>query len=158
MPALSDGAIHVWDSLAICEYVNDKYPEKQMWPADVAARAWARSISAEMHSGFAVMRKVMSHDLQKQQLTFVSHEAQADIDRVKEIWVSCLKKSGGPYLFGSFSIADAMYAPVVNRFVTFAVPHEGLVSAYIKAIRELPAHQEWIREGLKETIEAPFHP
>jgi glutathione S-transferase len=158
VPALNDGPITVWDSLAICEYVNEKFPNMQMWPKDPAARAWARSISAEMHSGFGVMRQVMSHDLQKQNTSFVSHEAQKDIDRVKEIWTSCLKKSGGPFLFGSFSIADAMYAPVVNRFVSYAVPTEGPVSAYVKAMRELPAHQEWIREGLKETVEAPFHP
>jgi glutathione S-transferase len=158
VPALNDGPITVWDSLAICEYVNEKFPNMQMWPKDPAARAWARSISAEMHSGFGVMRQVMSHDLQKQNTSFVSHEAQKDIDRVKEIWTSCLKKSGGPFLFGSFSIADAMYAPVVNRFVSYAVPTEGTVSAYVKAMRELPAHQEWIREGLKETVEAPFHP
>lgn len=162
VPSLVDGGQVVWDSLSICEYLNDKFPEKNLWPKDLATRAWARSVSAEMHSGFATMRKVMSHDLQKQNKTFTSHEAESDIARVKEIWTACLKKSNGPFLFGAFSIADAMYAPVVNRFITYAVPvdqnKEPEIAKYMKAIRDLPAHQKWISAGLKETISAPFHP
>lgn len=152
VPALKVGEQVIWDSLAICEYLNDKYPEKQMWPKDIQTRAWARSVSAEMHSSFTTMRKVMPHNLKKQNKTFESNEALPDIKRVKEIWTDCLKKSGGPFLFGKFSIADAMYAPVVNRFVTYAVPvDEPEVAKYIKTIRELPSHQKWIQAGLKES-------
>lgn len=161
VPALVDNGQSIWDSLAICEYINEKYPQKKMWPADLQTRAWARAVSAEMHSGFQVMREVMSHDLQKEQKSFVSDTAMKDIQRVKEIWNECLKKSGGPFLFGSFSIADAMYAPVVNRFISYAVPvdknKESEIFNYMKAIRELPAHQKWIQAGLKETASAPFH-
>lgn len=161
VPALVDDGQTIWDSLAICEYLNDKFPNKNMWPADLKKKGWARSVAAEMHSGFQTMRQMMSHDLQKQHTTFVSDAANSDIKRVKEIWTECLRKSGGPFLFGSFTIADAMYAPVVNRFVSYAVPvdtkAESEVAKYMKAMRELPAHQKWIQAGLKETIEAPFH-
>lgn len=161
VPALVDDGLIIWDSLAICEYLNDKFPEKKMWPTDSKNRGLARAVSAEMHSGFQAMRSVMSHDLQRQNKTFVSEEAKADIIRVKEIWTDCLKKSGGPFLFGQFSIADAMYAPVANRFISYAVPvdqkTESEVASFIKNIRDLPAHQKWIQAGLKETIEAPFH-
>ncbi len=162
VPALVVGKQVIWDSLAICEYLNDKYPEKNMWPKDPMTRGWARSVASEMHSGFTTMRSKMSHDLQKQHKTFVSSEANGDINRIKEIWIECLKVSNGPFLFGKFSIADAMYAPVVNRFVSYAVPvddkKESLVAIYIRTMRELPAHQKWIQAGLLETIDAPFHP
>lgn len=162
VPALVDGDLTVWDSLAICEYLNERYPGRGMWPDDLRDRALARSVSAEMHSGFQVMREVMSHDLQKRQKTFVSHAAREDIDRVKEIWTECLRRSGGPFLFGAFSIADAMYAPVVNRFLTYAVPvdpaREPEVERYLRTIRELPAHRRWIEAALLETYDAPLHP
>ncbi len=158
VPALIANDEVIWDSLAICEYLNDKFPEKQMWPKDLLTRALARSVSSEMHSGFQVMREVMSHNLQTNQKTFVSHKAEKDIQRVKQIWIDCLKKSGGPFLFGDFSIADAMYAPVVNRFISYAVSvNEPELQKYMKKIRDLPAHQEWIEAGLKETMEAPLH-
>ena len=159
VPALVVNDQVIWDSLAICEYLNDKYPEKQMWPKDITKRALARSVSSEMHSGFQVMREVMSHNLHTHQKTFVSQKADKDIKRVKEIWNECLKNSGGPFLFGDFSIADAMYAPVVNRFISYAVPvEEPEIKKYMSLIRELPAHKEWIDAGMKETIEAPNHP
>lgn len=158
VPALVDEGVVVWDSLSICEYLNDKYPEKNLWPKDIKDRAQARSLSAEMHSSFQTMRNIMSHDLQKNFKTFKSHDAESDIKRVKEIWSTCLKKSGGPFLFGEFSIADAMYAPVVNRFISYAVPvSETEIANYIKVVRELPVHQKWIEAGLKETAEAPYH-
>lgn len=153
VPALVVEGQTIWDSLAICEYLNDKFPEKQMWPKDLMTKAWARSVSAEMHSGFQTMRKVMPHDLQKELKKFSAHDAISDIERVKEIWTNCLEKSGGPFLFGNFSIADAMYAPVVNRFVSYGVPIDSdIISKYIKNIRELPAHKKWIDAALKETV------
>lgn len=158
VPVLIDGDLHIWDSLAIAEYVNEKFPEKKMWPSKTSDRAWARSISAEMHSGFANLRQYLSHDLQRNLKEFDSTPARADIERVKEIWTECLKKSGGPYLFGSFSIADAMYAPVANRFISYAVPMEGLVKSYVETIRKNQAHSLWIADGLKETYSADKHP
>ena len=161
VPALVVGEQVIWDSLAICEYLNDQFPEKKMWPSDPMKRAWARSVSAEMHSSFQKMREIMPHNLQTEQKQFASPAALKDIERVKEIWMDCLAKSKGPFLFGEFSIADAMYAPVVNRFVSYAAPvdpkKESLVAEYIKTIRALPSHQKWIQAGLKETIAAPLH-
>ncbi|MBL7544982.1 MAG: glutathione S-transferase family protein [Bdellovibrionaceae bacterium] len=157
VPVLVDGDLTVWDSLAIAEYLNEKFPQKQMWPKDLKWRALARAVSCEMHSGFQVMRMHMSHDLQKQLTNFDYSKAQADIDRVKEIWTNCLALSGGPFLFGAFSIADAMYAPVVNRFVSYGVPSVSVCSEYIKTIRDLSSHADWISAGMKETYEAPLH-
>jgi glutathione S-transferase len=161
VPALVIDDQIIWDSLAICEFLNEKYPNKNLWPKDSKMRALARSVSAEMHSGFQTMRQVMSHNLQLQQTEFVSAAANDDIKRIKEIWSTCLKKSGGPFLFGEFCIADAMFAPVVNRFISYAVPIDGTsesdIASYIKQIRQLPAHQKWIQAGLKETVSAPFH-
>ncbi len=99
----------------------------------------------------------MSHDLQKNFPGFDYSKAKADVERVQKSWTDCLKKSGGPFLFGQFSIADAMYAPVVNRFITYDVKVDGLVKDYVKTIRELPTHQEWIQAGLKETFVAIYH-
>lgn len=172
VPALVDGDLSIWDSLSIMEYVNEKFPEKQMWPKDPKQRAWARSISCEMHSGFQVMREHLSMDLQKNHKDFDWTPAKDDILRVKKIWIECLKKSGGPFLFGEFSIADAMYAPVANRFFNYGVVENGLsndgstissdsmhdkiimecVADYVKVNRALPAHALWIEQALKETV------
>lgn len=158
VPVLIDGDLHVWDSLAIAEYLHEKFPEKKLWPEEPAKRAWARSISAEMHSGFSDLRQHLSHDLQKNFKEFNWSPARADIERVKAIWTECLKKSGGPYLFGTFSIADAMYAPVANRFMSYAVPLEGVVKTYVDTIRSNPSHKLWIEAGLLETYTADKHP
>ncbi len=157
VPVLVDGNIRIWESMAIAEYLNEKFPEKKMWPQDAAARALARSISNEMHSGFSNMRNIMSHDLQKHFAGFDYSKAGEDVARVQKIWVDALRSSNGPFLFGDFSIADAMYAPVVNRFITYDVKTDGVIKDYIATIRNLPAHQEWIQAGLKETFEAKFH-
>lgn len=157
VPVLIDQDIHVWDSLAIVEYLNEKYPEKNLWPKDQTARAHARSVSAEMHSGFTELRKHLSHDLQKNLKDFDSSPAQVDIQRIKQIWTDCLTKSRGPYLFGDFSIADAMFAPVVNRFVSYGVKSDGPIEQYVKTIRENVAHRLWIRDGLTETFTADKH-
>ncbi len=152
VPALIDGEITVWESLAIAEYLNEKFPEKQMWPKDHRARAMARSIANEMHGGFQNMRNHMPHDLKKKLAVFDLGPAKEDVHRVKEIWKKCLNEFQGPFLFGDFSIADALYAPVVNRFVSYAVPVEGVVEKYVKTIRQLPAHALWIDQGEKETL------
>ena len=154
VPALIDGDITVWDSLAIIEYAAERFPEAGLWPADRAARAHARSISAEMHSGFQAMRNEFGMNLHRP----VGHKpasdaALADVARVSEIWTECRARYGGvgPFLFGAFSGADAMYAPVVHRFLTYAVPVDQPVQDYIATMRANPAFAEWTAAGLAET-------
>lgn len=152
VPALVDGDITVWESLAIAEYLNEKYPEKQMWPKNLADRATARSIANEMHAGFLNMRTHMPHDLHKQLTNFDWAIAQKDIERIFEIWHLCLKNSKGPFLFGDFSIADAMFAPVVNRFISYGIKIDSTLEKYMTTIRELPAHAEWIKAAKVEQM------
>jgi len=141
VPVLIDGGITVHDSLAICEYLAEKFPEKNLWPADAASRARARSISAEMHSSFSNLRGKMPMNIRNRYPgKGMTTEAAADIARVSAIWSECLAKSGGPYLFGnSFGIADAMYGPVVFRFQTYGVQLEGGAALYQKHALAAPA-------------------
>jgi glutathione S-transferase len=155
VPALIDGDITVWESLAIAEYLHEKFPDRGLWPQDRKARAQARSISHEMHGGFTLMRAHLSHDIQKKLANFDYSPAQADIDRVVQIWKQALRISKGPFLFGAFCIADAMYAPVVNRFVSYGVAVDGDTKAYIDNLRSLPAHRAWIDAALQETLRMP---
>lgn len=160
VPCLIDGSVTVWDSLAICEYLAEKTPA--LWPGDPAARAVARSVSAEMHSGFANLRTHMSMNIRK------SHpgkgrtpEVLADIERIAGMWSDCRARfgKGGPFLFGAFSIADAMYAPVVLRFRTYAVGLPESCRAYSEAILALPAVREWSESARAETEVLPqFEP
>ncbi|RIK95174.1 MAG: glutathione S-transferase [Proteobacteria bacterium] len=152
VPVLLDGALTIWDTLAIAEYVAETWPEKQLWPADRAVRARARSVVAEMHSGFADMRREMAMDcisvLPRPEL---SEGATRDVARVQEIWQSCREAAqGGPFLFGAFTIADAFFAPVATRFVTYQIPMTGAVQAYADTILSLPAMQEWIAAATQE--------
>ena len=128
-----------------------------MWPKDVKARAVARAISCEMHSGFFAMRTVMSHNLQLKQKTFTATSANEDIERIKNIWLECLNHSGGPFLFGSFTIADGIYAPVVNRFVSYAVPVSSPIESYMKKVRDLEASKLWFEGAMKEPEASPDH-
>lgn len=152
VPALIDGDITVWESLAIAEYLNEKYPEKQMWPKNLADRALARSISNEMHAGFSTLRTHMPHDIQKNLTAFETDPALKDIQRIFEIWTDCLHKSSGPFLFKDFSIADAMYAPVVNRLISYGVSVPEHLKPYIDVVRNLKSHQQWIKAGLEEKL------
>jgi glutathione S-transferase len=152
VPALIDGDLIIWESLAIAEYIAEKFPEKKMWPGDMAQRARARAISSEMAASFQTMRTLMPHDLSLEHKTFDSSKAEGDITRVKSIWTECLGRHKGRFLFGDFSIADAMFAPVVNRFISYAVPMEGPVATYARTMRALPAHQAWIKAGLTENF------
>src|SRR3954447_26307256 len=124
VPALIDGSLTIWDSLAICEYLNEKFPQAQLWPADAAQRARARSISAEMHSGFTNLRNDCSMKIVKQYpYKPLRPDTQKDVDRIVAIWEECLRRNGGRFLFGNEPcIADAFYAPVVSRFRTYSVP------------------------------------
>jgi glutathione S-transferase len=155
VPALIDGDLTVWDSLAIIEYLAERFPDANLWPQDRAARAHARSISAEMHSGFMPLRNECGMNLHRPiGAIALSADAQANIARIEEIWSACRERYGklGPYLFGAFSGADAMYAPVVHRFRTYAIKVGPQVAAYMETMLALPAFAEWTRAGLAETI------
>ena len=155
VPTLIDGDITVWDSLAIIEYLAESFPDAKLWPADRAARAHARSISAEMHSGFVPLRGQCGMNLHRPiRAVTLSDDAQANVARIEEIWADCHARYGkqGPFLFGAFTGADAMYAPVVHRFRTFAIPVKAEAQHYVDAMLALPAFQEWTRGGLAETL------
>ena len=155
VPALIDGDITVWDSLAIIEYLAERFPEANLWPQDRAARAHARSISAEMHSGFVPLRNECGMNLHRPVGSVaLSEDARANIARVEEIWSDCRERHGkqGPFLFGAFTAADAMYAPVVHRFRTYAVKLGPVAQAYMEAMMALPAFKEWTEAGLAETL------
>lgn len=162
VPALIAGELVIWDSLAICEFLAEEYPQKFLWPLERAARARARAVSAEMHSGFAKMRQHLSHNVLEVFPGFDWRVAEDDVKRICEIWTDCLRRSGGPFLFGKFSIADAMYAPVVNRFLGYDVRVEetgagdpALIRGYLQTIHELPAHQAWIADARAREITSP---
>jgi glutathione S-transferase len=155
VPALIDGGITVWDSLAIIEYLAERFPEAALWPSDRAERAHARSISAEMHSGFLPLRNECGMNLHRPvHAIHLSADAQANVARIQQIWIECRERYGkrGPFLFGAFSAVDAMYAPVVHRFRTYAIPVAPQAQAYMDTMMALPAFAEWTREGLAETL------
>src|SRR6476660_1303133 len=155
VPALIDGDITIWDSLSILEYLAEKFPQKKLWPQSTASRAHARSISAEMHSGFAALRNECGMNLHRPiRAIALSDDARANIARIQEIWTECRERYGkfGPFLFGAFSGADAMFAPVVHRFRTYAIAVTPEVRAYMDTMMALPAFQEWTRAALAETI------
>jgi glutathione S-transferase len=155
VPVLVDGDITIWDSLAIIEYAAERFPQARLWPEDAAPRAHARSVSAEMHSGFAALRDECGMNLHRPVgAKVLSADARADIARIQQSWSECRERYGkrGPYLFGAFSGADAMYAPVVHRFRTYAIDVSEEVRNYMDTMMALPAFQEWTRAGLAETL------
>ncbi len=152
VPVLIAGETVVWDSLAICEYLAEQFPDQALWPRDVAARARARSICAEMHSGFGGLRSAMWMNIRAR---FPGKgrtpEAQGDIGRICEIWEDCLTRSGAHgFLFGQFSIADAYFAPVVTRFITYGVSLAPALQAYVERVAAHPAVAQWMREACDE--------
>ena len=154
VPVLVDGEVSVWESLAILEYVAEKFPSAGLWPADAAARALARAVANEMHAGFQPLRKLMpmnqARPVIKRELT---PEATANVKRIEALWADCRARfgKGGPFLFGKFSAADAMYAPVVARFHTYGVDVGAGTRAYMATMMALPAWREWHAAALKET-------
>lgn len=153
VPSLHHGDLTLWDSLAICEYLNELFPDAQLWPADRATRAVARTVAAEMHSGFADLRKNLFMDVRNSyQRPDRVAAAQGDIDRVAAIWNDCRARfgAGGPFLFGAFSIADAMFAPVATRLRTWNVALDAVCAAYVDAIYALPAMADWLRDAAQE--------
>ncbi|WP_148714431.1 glutathione S-transferase family protein [Chitinolyticbacter meiyuanensis] len=158
VPALSDGDLVVWDSLAIVEYLAEKFPERGIWPADPAARAVARSVCAEMHAGFTQLRTHLSMDIRGRKTAQIDAATQAEIDRILAIWTDCRNRFGdtGPFLFGTFSAADAFYAPVVTRFVTYGVAVPDSARQYMTAVLALPAMQQWLADGAAEPWSLSF--
>lgn len=155
VPALHDGALVVWDSLAICEYANERWLEGKGWPADLATRAVARSAACEMHSGFAALRTQLPMNVRRQpRLPHWDAQVDADIARIQALWQDLRERSGagGPYLCGAhFGIVDAMFAPVCVRFRGYGVPLAPAATAYLGAVFALPAMREWEAAALAET-------
>ncbi|MFD1489945.1 glutathione S-transferase [Ancylobacter vacuolatus] len=155
VPRLDHEGLRIWDTLAIAEYLHELKPEAGLLPTDRAARAHCRSISGEMHSGFANLRSALPMNLKAHHPGFkVWSGAQGDIVRILAIWTECLKTYGGPYLFGPApTLADAMYAPVCARFTTYDVPLDARSRAYCKAMLALPAMKEWVAAAREEPDE-----
>src|SRR5712691_12555249 len=155
VPALIDGDVTIWDSLAIIEYLAERFPEALLWPEDRARRAHARSISAEMHSGFMALRNECGMNLHRPVGAIaLSADARDNVARIQQIWIDCRERyrQFGPFLFGAFGGADAMFAPVVHRFRTYAIEVAPEARDYMNAMMSLPAFQEWTAAGLAETI------
>lgn len=167
VPVLRHGALTVWESQAICEYIAELFPATRLWPEDREARAVARAVANEIHGGFGEMRRYLPMDIRNrwpigERLKMV----QADVDRVSQIWRDCRERYGsrsahgpGPYLFGGFTIADAMFAPVTTRFVTYGVLLDAVCTAYVKAVAAHPAMGEWMAAAKAEpwTIDEDAH-
>jgi glutathione S-transferase len=155
VPGLIHDGLKVWDTLAIAEYLHEIKPEAGLLPADQAQRAHCRAICGEMHSGFSNLRSALPMNLKAHYPGFkVWLGAQADIDRITAIWRECIAESGGPFLFGKKPcVADAMFAPVCTRFVTYDVKLDAVCTAYCKAIMALPHMQEWIEAAKTEPEE-----
>ena len=160
VPVLVEGSSRLWETIAIIEHLAETAPQARLWPEDRARRAQARAIAAEMHSGFANLRRHLPMDLKrKPEPRAYPAEVAAEIQRIEAIWAECLsmKPKGGPFLFGAFSAADAMFAPVATRFRSYAAPVSAVTRAYCEAIFAHPPMQEWVAAALQEpwVIEYP---
>ena len=155
VPCLQHGDIKVWDTLAIGEYLNDIRPKALLLPADLKARAHCRAICGEMHSGFSALRSALPMNIKAHFKNFkVWSRAQTDIVRIVEIWHDCLKTYGGPFLFGAKPcMADAMYAPVVTRFLTYDITLDPVCAAYVQTVMAMPQMQEWVAAARLEPEE-----
>ena len=154
VPRLNHDGVSVWDTLAIAEYLAEAFPNAGMLPSDRLARAHCRSISGEIHSGFHNLRSALPMNLKARHAAFkIFAGAQADIDRIQTIWAECLQKYGGPFLFGPPTIADAMYAPVCTRFITYGVAMSGPASAYCRTIMSWAPMKQWVDAAKQEPEE-----
>ena len=155
VPILKHGAILVWESLAICEYLAETFPAAQLWPADKAARAHARAVSSEMHAGFAGLRKNMPMDIcHDRRPESRAHLVQDEIARIRQIWTEARSRFGdraGDFLYGDFTVADAMFAPVVTRFRTYGVALDAICTRYMQAVLNWPGFKEWEAAARAET-------
>jgi glutathione S-transferase len=155
VPVLKDGDLVVWDSLAICEYLAEAFPDAGLWPQDKALRALGRSAAAEMHSGFSALRGECPMDLATRKVMDISPATQTDVRKIVERWCQLLKRSGGPFLVGDWSIADAFYTPMATRFRTYGIKlsdygDAGAAGAYGERLLETPEYLQWEREALAE--------
>lgn len=160
VPVLLHNDLVIWESLAICEYLAEQFPDYSWYPTSTDARAIARCVSAEMHAGFAPLRQQMSMDCRaRHPLSTISPAVQQDIDRIFTLWRDCRTQYGGngDFLFGDFSIADAMFAPVVSRFITYGVAIDPDLQPYTHAVWSLPSMQEWLSAAAAEIEVLPNH-
>jgi glutathione S-transferase len=154
VPVLIEGDVRVWESLAIMDYLAERFPQKELWPSDLAARAHARSIAAEMHAGFVPLRQHCPMNMWRPvKARELPPEVAANVSRIEAIFTECRQRfgQGGAFLFGAFGAADAMYAPVVSRFHTYGITVGPVVEAYKQAMMALPAWTEWRAAALQET-------
>ncbi len=162
VPVLIDDGLAVWDTLAIAEYLAERFPEKHLWPADMSTRARARSVCAEMHSGFGALRHHFGMNIEAAlpeigaRVLAEQPEVRENVARIVSMWSELLAEHGGPMLFGAFSIADAYFAPVVMRLRTYGVPVPAPIAAYIERVVALPGVAAWIAEALAECDFLPF--
>lgn len=166
VPVLVDDGLVIWDSLAICEYLAEKFPEKHLWPQQVLNRARARCLSAEMHSSFTALRSYCPMNIEAKlpevgaKLWAEHADLRTDVQRLEDLWTPLLTLAKGPMLFDQFSIADAFFAPVCMRLSTYALPISAPVHAYVQRVCALPAMQEWIQGALAEhdfrSFEEPY--
>ncbi len=156
VPVLVDDGFAVWDTLAIAEYLAERFPHKQLWPADPKARARARSVCAEMHSGFSDLRSHFPMNIEARlpeagaRVLAEQPGVRADLERIVAMWSELLREHGGPMLFGDFSIADAYFAPVVTRLTTYAPPLPEAITAYMARVQALPGVAAWVNDALAE--------
>lgn len=152
VPVLIDGDVVVYETIAIIEYLAERFPHKKIWPADRKQRAAARSAAAEMHAGFSSLRNLAPVNLKASYPNRIDLDAVAgDLKRVEHLWGDLLQKSGGPYLFEQFSAADAMFAPLASRIRTYELPTSDVAAEYVEAIYALPAFQQLLADARKET-------
>ncbi len=162
VPVLVDDGLAIWDTLAIAEYLAERFPEKHLWPADMRARARARSVCAEMHSGFGALRHHFGMNIEAAlpevgaRVLAEQPEVRGDVARMVAMWSELLAQHGGPMLFGGFSIADAFFAPVVMRLRTYGVPVPAVIAAYRDRVVALPGVAAWIADALAEHDFLPF--
>lgn len=150
VPVLLDSGVEIWDSLAICEYISEQYLENRAWPSNVLNRARCRSISSEMHSGFLGIRSDLPLNCRAKRQLKISESTMREVKRIDELWSTALLSSGGPYLFGEFSIADCMFAPIVSRFSTYQLPLSSAASLYSVAMLNNPAFQAWLDSAITD--------
>ncbi|WP_099867355.1 glutathione S-transferase family protein [Pararhizobium haloflavum] len=151
VPVLQDGDLVVWESLAIIDYCADRFPEHGLWPDQPRAKATARAMAAEMHAGFHALRSACPMNMRRERRAIsVSCAVKADVRRIVTSWFEAISRSGGPFLFGAFSAADAMYAPIVNRLDVYELTEDRIALSYMERIKALPAWQEWERAARAE--------
>lgn len=151
VPVLLDSGVEIWDSLAICEYLSEQYLQNRGWPSNVLARASCRAVSSEMHSGFSGIRADLPMNCRAKRQLEISEKTMKEVRRIDELWSCALLASGGPYLYGEFSIADCMFAPVVSRFSTYQLSLSPSARLYSATMLKNPAFQAWVDSAKSDT-------